>query len=339
MKKSIDEQVRITFEDFERDGTCVFPYSEAVHKDLEARIASGADIVRPLAHLYARGSWWRGLCPDQRALAVMRALSQMHGDWVFCGASAAMAHGLSVSYRHLDPIRVLSPSGSKWYYERRVRTRHNSLEGEVGAFVERIPATSLRQTLLDCARELPFRDAVAVVDSALHKGSTSKEELERFFSSKRRLPGLVRAREVLAFADARSGSGGESIARAAMYELGFAAPDLQREFRDPLSGKVYYADFFWDLGDGKTIIGELDGGEKYVNPSMTGGRDALEVMRDERLRESRLTACASAIVRFSPKIVADDYEFNRLLASFGVPKDHEPTIDVPEFPSWMAEYL
>ena len=75
-------------------------------------------------------------------------------------------------------------------------------------------------------------------------------------------------------------------------------------------------------------MGELDGGEKYVNPKMTGGKSALEVMRDERRRESRVTASCDAVVRFSPADVADNWRFSQLLDAFGVPRDHEPHVVV-----------
>ncbi len=45
------------------------------------------------------------------------------------------------------------------------------------------------------------------------------------------------------------------------------------------------------------------------------------------MRESRLTAAATAVARFSPETAANDREFSRLLDTLGVPCDHGPLIE------------
>ena len=55
-------------------------------------------------------------------------------------------------------------------------------------------------------------------------------------------------------------------------------------------------------------------------------------MRRERRRESRISIERPRIVRFTPEDVEDVAYFNRLLETFGVPRDHEPIIEVPEEP-------
>lgn len=61
---------------------------------------------------------------------------------------------------------------------------------------------------------------------------------------------------------------------------------------------------------------------------MNGGTP-LVAMRGERRRESRLTIERPRIVRFSPEEVLDVGYFDRLLETFGVPRDHTPLIKVP----------
>ncbi len=332
MSKKIDEQVRITLADDEARGACTMPYSEPCRRYLRRRAAAGADIVSPLPLVYARGAYWRGLAPEQQAVAKMRALKTRHCDWVFRGTSAALLYGLCVSNRLLDVIEVASPSGSKDLYGGGVRTRHMDIDEEPCAFAQGMPVTSIPRTLFDCARELPFREATAILDSALRLRLINKDQLIAYVNGKKNCTGARQARFAVRFADDRSGSGGESIARAAMWELGFAAPDLQTEFVDPLNGRRYFADFCWRTNDGRVIVGELDGGEKYVNKRMTGGRSVTGVMRAERLRESRLTALCDAVVRFSPAMVADSASFSRLLDVFGVPRDHDALIDADGLP-------
>ncbi len=325
MKRYVDEQVRITFEDFEARGWCLYAFSDTARVELETRLAAG-ELISPMPRLYARPEHWETLNPLEKELEKMRALSRFHGDWWYTGVSAAIAYGLSVSYSAIGKIEVASPHGAKTYNKGTVISRHIDIDAEVGSIASGLPVLPINRVLLDCARELRFRDAVAIVDSALRLGLTTKDELVAYFEAKKGYRYIRRAREVAAFADPRAESGGESIARAAMWELGFSAPDLQVQFIDPVDRRPYFVDFCWHLPDGRVIVGELDGGEKYVNPAMTGGRSSEEVRRAERLRESRLTACCSAIVRFSPQMVADNYRFNRLLLSFGIPKDHDPVI-------------
>ena len=334
MSRKIDEQVRITLEDDEARGACTLPYNEPCRKYLQRRIAAGEDIVTPLPRLYARGSYWRDLGPEQRVVAKMRGLVKRHCDWIFRGTSAALLYGLSVSQRLLGVIEVASPSGTKVLYGGGVRTRHADIDEEPCAFAHGLPVTPILRTLFDCARELPLRDATAILDSALHLELVNKSQLIAYFCTKKNYKGSRQARFAAQFADGRSGSGGESVARAAMWELGFAAPELQTEFIDPVSGRHYFADFCWSTEDGRTIVGELDGGEKYVNEQMTGGRSIAGVMRAERLRESRLTMLVDGIVRFSPAMVEDAAGFSRLLDTFGVPRDHEPIIEIRRSPAY-----
>ena len=67
------------------------------------------------------------------------------------------------------------------------------------------------------------------------------------------------------------------------------------------------------------MAGELDGRQKYVDPTMTRGRATVDLLADERLRESRLTRVAR-VVRFSFADVCNADYFERLLDSFRIPR-------------------
>ena len=107
---------------------------------------------------------------------------------------------------------------------------------------------------------------------------------------------------------------------AVMIEQGFMIPELQVKIGDPLdpSGS-YYVDFRWRLSSGD-VIGELDGKDKYVLPEMTGGRETIDVVIDERHRESRLTVPGSKVMRFSFRDVLDEGRFVSLLELYGIPR-------------------
>jgi hypothetical protein len=136
--------------------------------------------------------------------------------------------------------------------------------------------TSVPRTVIDLARALPFAEGVAVADSALHAGLTSKSELAAVIGDCPRWPGLRRAREVTEFSDARSESVLESLSRAVFGQAGLPPPDLQVWVGDD-EDVIGRADFLWRRYN---TIGEADGAFKYQTPA----RARAQLERDARLR-------------------------------------------------------
>jgi hypothetical protein len=139
-----------------------------------------------------------------------------------------------------------------------------------------VPVTSVPRTVVDLARTLPFAQGVAVADSALYAGLTSKSELAAVIGDCPRWPGLQRAREVTVFSDARSESVLESLSRTVFHQAGLPPPDLQVWVGDDgeIIGRV---DFLWRRYN---TIGEADGAAKYQTPA----RARTQLERDARLR-------------------------------------------------------
>lgn len=90
---------------------------------------------------------------------------------------------------------------------------------EVTADERRTGTTSLLRTVLDCARLLPFGEALAVADAALASGLIHPEELLAAAVAARG-PGCPNARRVAFCADRRSGSFLESMLRALLISHG-----------------------------------------------------------------------------------------------------------------------
>lgn len=326
LRRRTSREVDLFLREAERRGACLESIPGPLHAALERRVATG-ELVSPLPHLYARSAAWSDLSEAERALHELRGLHELHPDWVFCGISAAVAHGLCVSNHLLGHVHIVSGSGSAARclpHIRRHLVRNDAFERASG-----LPVTSLPRTVFDCLRATTFRDGLAIADSALRVGGLDATELVAYVDSlDTGFRGAAQARMTARHADARSQSGGESIARAAMHELGFARPELQVPFSDPMSPeRTHYVDFCWRRPDASLVLGELDGGEKYLSPQMTGGRGAVWAMRRERRRESRLTATRAGIVRFSLEDVQDAAYFSRLLDLYGVPRDHAPLFE------------
>jgi hypothetical protein len=193
--------------------------------------------------------------------------------------SAALVHGLGLVGRGPEPRAEITRAPGE-------RGGHASRAGAL-VHVAALPAnhivgyrgvllTSVPRTVIDLARTLPFAQGVAVADSALHAGLTSKGELAAVITDCARWPGLQRAREVTAFSDARSESVLESLSRAVFHQAGLPPPDLQVWVGDDAE-VIGRADFLWRRYN---TIGEADGALKYQTPA----RARVQLERDARLR-------------------------------------------------------
>lgn len=328
MQRRVSQEIELLLTAAAEDGSCLVAPCRRLRDALERRVATG-EVVSPAPHLYAAREIWDGLSRTERTRYLVTGFSRLHPDWTFCGTSAAVMHGLSVSEGLQRPLEIAAPSRVTAYPRNVVVRRYGSDAPTIT--VEGVRVTTPERTVLDCARWLPFREGLAVADSSLRLDLVDGGRLNEYVrSAGRGLRGVARARLVARLADPRPENGMESIARATMYELGFSLPELQVPLLDPMdSRRVLRVDFMWVLPDGTVIIGELDGGEKYWNPAMNGGTP-LVAMRGERRRESRLTIDRPKIVRFSPDEVEDIAYFNRLLETFGVPREREPIIEIPD---------
>ena len=310
-----------TLHDAEQQGAFVTPaYPEIAHS-LRRAYKAGI-VVRPMPQVYARAERWEELKPKDRARHIVKALAYAHPEWVFAGPSAALFHGLSVSYRAIRDVHVAAIDG--WRPHETTGYVRHSIKGDVPTVVDGVRVTSFLRTTFDCVCRENFRRGLAVADSALRVTGMDRNGLQRDLSTRFvRHRGVRRVREVMAHADGRSANGGESIARAAMIELGYLLPDLQHRVTDPVDGSEYFADFFWELPD-VDVVGELDGRDKYVEPAMTEGRSTLDVMTDERLRESRISARRVMVMRLSYADITNDERLCCIMDAYGIPRDGVP---------------
>ncbi len=301
---------------------CAISSCERTRKILRRHVERG-EVVRPARGMYARAAYWSGLSKPEKMLHVMRTAQSIHPDWVFCHESAAVAFGLPVSYERLGAIHVATTRSNRNANSKTVRW-HVVAEDE-SVIVQGLRVTSLQRTVFDCMRMADFGQALAVADFALRLGGG---RASAFVSHVRRiggnLEGAAHAMRTMHYADARSESGGESIARAAMIQHGFALPELQVALPRPLDRRrSYRVDFLWTRLDGSRVIGEFDGMQKYEDAALRGGRTPMRVLADEQHREAQLTLYGMPIMRFSSKDVANTGRFVKLLDQYGIPRDDE----------------
>lgn len=215
----------------DQDG--VFTFAQATASgwrpwDVERALGAG-DLV-DLAHgTYAAAQRLVGVEPVPRHLLDVRARQlAVEPGWHAGRRSAALVQGLPIIGGPPGvPQLVRDPDGTR----AKGHTRHDRIAPLPAAHREvvgGIATCTVARTVVDIARAEPFRNGVVVADAALREG-TSREQLTDVLRTMRRWPGVVQARAVVAFADGRTESPGESCTRVACRAEGLPVPEPQVE--------------------------------------------------------------------------------------------------------------
>jgi hypothetical protein len=141
-----------------------------------------------------------------------------------------------------------------------------------------LPVSSLERTVVDCACSLRRGPALVIADSALRIGADT-DRIGRLLAAGGGERGIRRARQVLALADGRSDSPGETLVRLAIIDAGLPGPEPQLAVPTRLGWR--WVDLGWRA---ERVAVEFDGRGKY-------GADADTVVRafvDERRRQAAL---------------------------------------------------
>lgn len=302
----------------QRERCCMRPFWDTDIKVVARRVKQGS-IVRVHRGLYAVKEYWEQLDPHEQIRHIMRSLGRWHEQWMFCGASAAIMHGLECSYRQLRPIHVAV--GKSRRAKNQATIRYHALSDPDAVIIDGVKVTSIQRTLVDCASTMPFRYALAPIDAALRQGRIGKESLLAYVDSLPMLRDRERVRSIIALGDDTSENGGESECRAVLQEMGFPVHRLQVEFPcRSHPGRVHRVDFLWVREDGTLIAGEFDGVRKFVDPSMTSGRTIRQVVDDERDRQECLKGSGVDMVRMYYSDLDDPWTLSRRLEAALVPR-------------------
>ena len=225
------------------------------------------------------------LRPEEQSLLRHRALSRAASvPPVFCLASAAVVHGLDLR-RVPARLHTLTRPGQGTHngYAGVVRHQEPLPETDI-VTVDGLRATTGERTLLDCARLLPFTDAVVLADQA-HRFGLTRTRLEERLPEWTGRRGVRRAQRVLDAMDARSESVGETLTRLMLAESVLPVPELQWV----IVGRTgtYRADFAWPE---QWLVLEFDGEVKYGDAPAT-------VIRNERRREIEIQELGWTVIR------------------------------------------
>ncbi|WP_291533665.1 hypothetical protein [Bifidobacterium sp. UBA6881] len=319
MRKIINDEIGCYLLEAERQGRCAYPRTNRVQKIMRTRCGYGM-LCMPFPRMYVRSTYWNSLSCKDRFLHILRTLSHRHPHWVFCGPSAAVVHGIVENYRLMEHLYVCTTGTSHSRSNNRIIRK--STDVSVVQVVDGIAVTPLHRSIFDCLRWLDERYASSAVNQAIRLRRTTIGDVRSWTGRLRYIPGKSRALRILRYAGSGCENPGEDMMFAAFIMAGFVAPETQVAFDDPVSRRrnAYRGDFVWHRQDGRVIVAELDGREKYVNPHMTGGRTSLAVMEAERIRESRLTTQVDAVIRLHFEDAFNLDGLARILDSYGVPR-------------------
>jgi very-short-patch-repair endonuclease len=236
------------------------------------RVRRGVYATRPALD-YAAVNPRRG-----HALQVAAVGSVVGRDAVASHHSAALVHGINLLNEPADTVALTRPPAKRTSGRRSDGIVFHAAELPADHVTSRygLLVTTAPRTVVDLAREAPFREAVVAADSALQAELTTKGELLAVAGVCGRWPGIQQARRVIEFSDERAESALESCARVALAEAGLEPPELQVTIHGP--DWSYRVDLCWPK---RRVIAEADGLAKYNSRSDL----ARQFERDRLLRD------------------------------------------------------
>ena len=263
--------------------------------------------------VYVTAADWDAQSPRERHITLARAVTLMRERrLVLSHRTAAIAWNLPLLGDPPDDVHVIAWRTNGGRSDDRLVRHCLDIPPET-VVLDGLEATTLARTVVDVARTSRFAEGVMVADAALARGARHDDLVAELPEPGHR--GVRRAREVVAFADARSGSPVESLSRVSIAEAGLPAPELQHEFWDR-DGRMD-VDFWWPRFG---VIGEFDGKVKYLDERYRNGRTLEQVLLDEKWREQRLRRQPGvrSIARWDAATAASPARLGRLLREHGV---------------------
>lgn len=265
-------------------------------------------LVRLRHGCYIRASVWLAQSQDARSRQLIFA--HAHGTRTTSTGRFLYSHTSAARLRllHLwdvdDSIHILQkvrPSNER--HGRDVRCHTRPYADHDVTVVKGLQATSLERTVADCAMMLRYRQALILTDHALRLGAdlSALQAMADALDGRR---GIRTFRRVLATADPRSESPGESLTRELIFRLRIRPPVPQLEVSSR-AGR-HRLDFAWKE---EKVALEFDGKNKYFDY-----RPTPEVIFEERRREKALEEEGWRFVRVEWKDLFREQEFkNRIL--------------------------
>jgi predicted transcriptional regulator of viral defense system len=267
--------------------------SEGVADDELARLVRRRELVR-----LQRGAYLTGVSasPGDRQRAVIEATTAgLRAGGVVGHASAAVLHGLPLWRVPLTRVHLIRPPGSPGSRSSRLHLHLARVGDDELTTVDGMVLTDVTRTVVDLARTQSFESAVVLADAALARQATTAEDLAERLLRMGPVPGSRAAARVIAFADRRSESVGESRSRVLLHHLGIPAPDLQVRVFGEDGTSIGRCDFGWEE---HRTVGEFDGRIKYGR-LLRPGQSPGDAVYEEKLREDAIRDTGRQVTRWT----------------------------------------
>lgn len=273
--------------------------------EIRSKLRSG-ELARIRRGVYRTGGAVDPLVEHQQLVWAM--LLHVDGTNVVSHQSAAVLHGLPIPNEDLARACMTRRTSGHSHSSTQLKVRDSPLDELDVMLLDGVPVTTLARTTADLARTLSYAWGVAVCDAALRIGLQRVEMLDAL-GRHPHLRGQSRARQVAAFADARSESPAESMSRVAMARAAIPIPQLQYEMFDANGEFVARPDFAWPE---LRLVGEVDGRIKY-GQLLRPGQSADAVIMAEKRREELIRQLGWWIVRWDWNTATHPHALGALL--------------------------
>jgi hypothetical protein len=251
-------------------------------------------IARVRHGAYVRAERWRDADAVARHVLRAHAVGLSHGrPFMISHLSGALMHGMRSWNVDLDRVHVSREPETGGLRTRDIAYHQRVIDECVE--VDGTPVSPAASCAVEAACLVGVEEGVVIVDSALHQGLCTQDELRSAYAERLNWPGTARLRITLSLAQPGSESVGESRLRFLFWTLGIPRPVLQ--FPIEAEGRVIaFADFGWPA---HRLLDEFDGRVKYEQFVREGERASDAVVR-EKIREDRIReATGWRMIRFS----------------------------------------
>jgi hypothetical protein len=178
--------------------------------------------------------------------------------------SAARLYGLGGLSREMPRVDVILPRGRLPVPDQRVRVHLADLRPEEVVRIGRLPVTTPVRTLADLLLAAPEPQALALLDSALHRGLVTRRDLARVERALTGRRGAEAARAVLPLADGRAATPLESRARLDCLRGGVPPDHLHYRALLPSGRLLAQAPLCWTRGLRRPLLAHPDGRELHT---------------------------------------------------------------------------
>jgi len=286
-------------------------------RTLRRQCAAGK-LTRIRPGTYVASAEWVGLSPSSQHRTIARALAPELGPgYAFSHITAAILHGWPLIGPAPDRVHVVDLDATSVTHRLGV-VRHapqDAVPIDLTHQFRGVRVTSPLVTAVLVATTCEPSTAAVAIDGGVRSASVDPASLQLALPDPP-ARGSRRAQLVVAALDARHESVGESYTAVRLVELGIGPVEPQYEFRLP-DGTIRRVDF-WISSLG--VVLEFDGQQKYVDHTMLAGRDAAQVLWQEKIREDQLRALPEVrtVIRVTWWHLAEPERLRALLRQHGV---------------------